>query len=159
MKKTILLISLAIPLMLGSCNAQTKEKPAATVKSSETKASEGNIIHLTDADFKKVIFDYPNNKQWKYLGDKPSIIDFYADWCGPCKVMAPRLEEVAKQYAGKINVYKVDTDKEQVLAGSLGITSLPTLLFIPKNGQPQASMGAIPKETLIKAIEDVLLIK
>ena len=125
----------------------------------EKKADSGTIIHLTNDQFKKMVFNYEINKEWKYLGNKPAIIDFYADWCGPCRMMAPRLEEIAKEYSGKLIVYKVDTDKEKVLAGSLGIQSLPTLLFIPQSGKPQASLGAIPKESLLKAIHEVLLIK
>ncbi|HAH25382.1 MAG TPA: thioredoxin [Prolixibacteraceae bacterium] len=125
----------------------------------EKKVNSGTIIHLTNDQFKKMVFDYKVNKEWKYLGDKPAIIDFYADWCGPCRMMAPRLEEISKEYAGKLIVYKVDTDKEQQLSASLGIQSLPTLLFIPQNGKPQASLGLIPKESLLKAIHEVLLIK
>jgi thioredoxin 1 len=127
--------------------------------SQQKKADQTNIIHLTNDQFKTVVFNYSASKEWKYLGNKPAIIDFYADWCGPCRMMAPRLEEVAKKYAGKIIVYKVDTDKEQLLASSLGIQSLPTILFIPQNGKPQATMGAIPQESLEKAIHEVLLIK
>lgn len=119
----------------------------------------GTIVHLTNEQFKKMVFNYETNKEWKYLGNKPAIIDFYASWCGPCRIMAPRLEEIAKEYAGKIIVYKVDTDKEQLLSANLGIQSLPTLVFIPQSGKPQASMGAIPKESLVKAINEVLLIK
>lgn len=135
-------------LLLMACSfAQPKKEQTSTV------------IHLTSEQFKKMVFDYDNSKEWKYLGNKPAIIDFYADWCGPCRMMAPRLEEVAKEYAGKLIVYKVDTDKEQQLAANLGIQSLPTLLFIPQNGKPQGSVGAIPKESLVKAIHEVLLIK
>jgi thioredoxin len=106
-----------------------------------------------------MVFNYEVNKEWKYEGSKPAIIDFYADWCGPCRQLSPVVEEIAKEYAGKIVVYKVDTDKEKILSQSLGITGLPTLLFIPAQGSPQMSMGAIPKEGLIKAINEVLLVK
>jgi thioredoxin len=123
------------------------------------KEQSGTIIHLTNEQFRKMVFDYENSKEWKYLGNKPAIIDFYADWCGPCRIMSPRLAEVAKEYAGKLIVYKVNTDKEQQLAANLGIQSLPTLLFIPQKGKPQGSLGVIPKETLVKAIHEVLLIK
>ena len=92
-------------------------------------------------------------------GDSPVIIDFYADWCPPCRQLSPLVEEVAKEYQGKIAVYKVNTDKEKVLAQSLGITSLPTLLYIPSEGMPQASMGYVPKDTIIKTIKEVLLIR
>jgi thioredoxin 1 len=127
--------------------------------SQQNKENTGTVIHLTNEQFKKMVFNYEINKEWKYLGNKPAIIDFYANWCGPCRMMAPRLEEIAKEYSGKLIVYKVDTDKEQQLSSSLGIQSLPTILFIPQNGMPQASMGAIPKESLVKAIHEVLLIQ
>jgi thioredoxin 1 len=123
----------------------------------QNKQNQGNVVHLTNDQFKKLVFNYETGKEWKYLGDKPCIIDFYADWCGPCRMMAPRLDEVAREYAGKIVVYKVDTEKEKLLASALGIQSLPTLLFIPQKGQPRGSLGAIPKESLVKAIHDVLL--
>lgn len=126
---------------------------------SQQKKEGSNIIYLNNDEFKKLIFNYEKSKEWKYLGTKPAIIDFYADWCGPCRTMAPRLEEISKEYAGKIIVYKVNTDKEQLLSSNLGIQSLPTLVFIPQTGKPQATMGAIPKEELVKAIKDVLLVK
>ena len=121
--------------------------------------SASKVIHLTNDQFKKLIYNYETSKEWKYLGNKPAIIDFYANWCGPCKLMSPRLEEIAKEYDGKIIVYKVDTDKEKLLSMNLGIQSLPTLVFIPRYGQPQASMGAIPKESIVKAINEILMIK
>jgi thioredoxin 1 len=126
--------------------------------SQQSNGNNGTVIHLTNEQFKKIVFNYEVNKEWKYLGSKPAIIDFYADWCGPCRIMSPRIEEIAKEYAGKIIVYKVNTDEEQQLSASLGIQSLPTLVFVPKNGQPQASLGAIPKESLVKAIHEILLI-
>ncbi len=119
-------------------------------------STDGSVVVMTNDLFKQKIFNYETNKTWKYQGTQPVIIDFYATWCGPCKMLSPIVEEVAKKYAGKIVVYKVDTDKEQKLSGSLGISSLPTLLFIPVKGQPQASMGYIPRETLEKAINEVL---
>ncbi|HLN21877.1 MAG TPA: thioredoxin [Bacteroidales bacterium] len=115
------------------------------------------VVHLTTQEFKEKVFNYENSKEWKYEGSLPAIIDFYADWCGPCKMVAPILEELAKEYSGKIMVYKVDTENEQELAAVFGIQSIPTLLFIPKDGQPQAAMGALPKQTFEKVIKDVLL--
>ena len=106
-----------------------------------------------------MVFNYEVNKEWKYEGSKPAIIDFYADWCAPCRQLSPLVDEIAKEYAGKIVVYKVDTDKEKILAQKLGITALPTLLFIPASGKPKISMGVLPKEDLVKAVNDILLIK
>ncbi len=114
-------------------------------------------VHLTTTDFKEKVFNYETSKEWKYEGTLPAIIDFYADWCQPCKMVAPVLEDLARDYAGKIVVYKVNTEEEQELASVFGIQSIPTLLFIPKEGQPQAAMGALPKQTFEKVIKDVLL--
>ena len=114
-------------------------------------------VHLTTADFKEKVFNYETNKEWKYEGTLPAIIDFYADWCQPCKMVAPVLEDLAREYAGQIMIYKVNTEEEQELASVFGIQSIPTILFIPKEGQPQAAMGALPKQTFEKAIKDVLL--
>ena len=114
------------------------------------------VIHLTAQDFKEKVFNYEAGKEWKYEGNLPAIIDFYADWCQPCKMVAPVLEDLAREYAGKIMVYKVNTENEQELASVFGIQSIPTLLFVPKDGQPQAAMGALPKQTFEKVIQDVL---
>ncbi len=113
--------------------------------------------HLTIETFKEKIFNYEHSKEWKFEGELPCIIDFYADWCGPCKMVAPVLEELARDYEGKIVVYKVDTENEQELASAFGIQSIPTLLFVPKEGQPQAAMGALPRQTFEKVIQDILL--
>ncbi|MHC1691370.1 MAG: thioredoxin [Bacteroidales bacterium] len=115
-------------------------------------------IHITKDEFIKKVANYESNpSEWKYLGDKPCIIDFYADWCGPCKMVAPILEDLATEYNDKIYVYKVDTEAEQELAGAFGIRSIPTLLFCPMNGAPQMAQGALPKATFKEAIENVLL--
>ena len=115
------------------------------------------VVHLTTQEFKEKVFNYEANKEWKYEGLLPAIVDFYADWCNPCKMVAPVLEELAREYSGKIMVYKVNTESEQELASVFGIQSIPTLLFIPMEGQPQAAMGALPKPTFEKVIKDVLL--
>lgn len=117
------------------------------------------LEHLTTETFKEKVFNYDINKEWKFEGDKPCLIDFYADWCGPCRMVAPILEELAQEYEGKLNIYKVDTDKEQELAMVFGIQSIPSLLFVPKDGQPQMAMGALPKETFKRAIKDVLKVE
>jgi thioredoxin len=115
------------------------------------------VVHLTAQDFKEKVFNYETGKEWKYEGNLPAIVDFYADWCSPCKMVAPILEDLALEYSGKIVVYKVNTENEQELASVFGIQSIPTLLFIPKEGQPQAAMGALPRQTFEKVIQDVLL--
>jgi thioredoxin 1 len=114
------------------------------------------VEHLTKETFLKKVFNYELNKEWKFEGEKPCIIDFYADWCGPCKMVAPVLEELAGDFDGKIDVYKVNTEEEQELASAFGIRSIPSFLFVPADGQPQMAMGALPKDTFVKAFKDVL---
>lgn len=115
--------------------------------------------HLTKETFKQKIHDYEKNKEWIFLGDKPAIIDFYADWCGPCKMVAPILEELAEEYKGKIDIYKVDTEDQQELAAAFGIRSIPSLLFAPLNEQPQMAMGALPKSSFEEIISEVLKVQ
>lgn len=106
------------------------------------------------------VFDYTSGAtEWKYSGEKPAVIDFYATWCGPCRMVAPILKDLAKEYGDSIVIYKVDTDKERELAGAMGIQSLPTIVFIPKSGQPQVIVGAADKATFRRAIDEVLLNK
>ncbi len=114
------------------------------------------IEHLTLDTFKQKVFDFEKNSEWKFEGEKPAIVDFYADWCGPCKMVAPILEELSKEYDGKLNIYKVDTESEQELASVFGIKSIPSLLFIPKDDKPQMAQGALPKDSLKKAFKEVL---
>jgi thioredoxin 1 len=114
------------------------------------------IEHLTMDTFKQKVFDFEKNTEWKFEGTKPAIIDFYADWCGPCKMVAPILEELSKEYDGKLDIYKVDTESEQELASVFGIRSIPSLLFIPLNDKPQMAAGALPKESFKQAFKDVL---
>ena len=114
------------------------------------------LEHLTKQTFKEKVFNFEANKEWKYEGQVPCLIDFYADWCGPCKMVAPVLEELQKEYGDNLIIYKVDTEQEQELAGMFGIQSIPSLLFVPVDGQPQMAMGALPKDTFEKAIADVL---
>jgi len=111
---------------------------------------------LTKDTFLEKVFNYEENSDWKYEGELPCIIDFYADWCQPCKMVAPVLEELAEEYDGKVNIYKVDTESEQELAGAFGIQSIPSLLFVPMDGKPQMAAGALPKDTLVQAMKEVL---
>lgn len=113
--------------------------------------------HLSKETFLRKVFDYENSKEWKFAGELPCIVDFYADWCGPCKMVAPILEELAKEYDGKIHVYKIDTEAEQELAAVFGIRSIPSILFVPKEGKPQMALGAMPKEAFVEAINSALL--
>ncbi len=127
-------------------------RPAQTVISKRAKTME----HLNKDTFRTKVFDFETNKDWKFSGELPCIIDFYADWCGPCKMVAPILEDLSREYAGKVNIYKVDTEQEQELAAMFGIRSIPSILFVPRDGKPQMAMGALPKESFKDAIKSVL---
>ena len=115
--------------------------------------------HLTKDTFMEKVFNYEKNSEWKYEGDLPAIIDFYADWCGPCKMVAPILEEISQEYKDKLHVYKVNTDEEQELAGAFGIQSIPSILFVPMEEQPRMAAGALPKPTLLQAMKDILKVE
>ncbi len=112
--------------------------------------------HLTKETFLKKVFNYEQNQEWKFEGDKPCIIDFYADWCGPCKMVAPVLEELSEEYAGKVDIYKVNTEQERDLAMAFGIQSIPSMLFVPMSDKPQMAVGALPKQSIEQAMKDVL---
>ena len=114
------------------------------------------IEHLNEDTFKEKIFDYTKEKEFKFLGDKPALIDFYAEWCGPCKTVSPILEELAKEYAGVLDIYKINTEKEQNISSMFGIRSIPSLLFLPKEGEPQMAQGAMPKGQFEKLFKDIL---
>lgn len=116
-------------------------------------------IKLTTEDFKQKVFDYTTEENWNYKGTRPAIIDFYADWCGPCKMVAPVLEELAKEYADKLVIYKVDTEVEQELAAVFDVRSIPTFLFIPMEGKPMLQPGAFPKNVFKKVIDEHLVIE
>lgn len=131
------------------------DKVVSTVSNDETK---GGSIHLTKAVFISQVWDYQNSPQdWKYKGDKPAIIDFYADWCSPCRMAAPILEEISREYAGKVNIYKIDTQKEQELASVFGIQSIPAFLYIPVSGKPimMSGVGRSKEETKNMFIENI----
>ncbi len=114
---------------------------------------------LTKETFLEKVFNFEKNKEWKFEGDKPAIIDFYADWCGPCKMIAPILEELSEEYKGKIDIYKVDTEVEKELSAAFAIRSIPSMLFIPMNEAPQMAQGALPKAELERIIKEVLKVK
>jgi len=114
---------------------------------------------LSKETFLEKVFNFEKNKEWKFEGEVPCIIDFYADWCGPCKAVAPVLEELSNEYEGKLNIYKVDTEVEQELAAAFGIISIPSILFVPKGSEPQMAQGALPKHQLEQIINDVLLVQ
>ena len=138
MKKLLLTLALAAAALLG----QAQE-----------------VINMDKAMFIDKVFDYQNAQEWKYKGDKPAIIDLYADWCGPCRKVAPIMKELAKEYDGRIVIYKVNVDKEKELAALFNATSIPLFVFIPMNGQPQLFSGAADKATYQKTIDDFLLKK
>lgn len=153
--KKIVFILLLTGLIFTSCNGQETKKQSENKLKTENKMK---TIPLNKADFLKKVANYEaNSTEWKYLGDKPAIIDFYATWCGPCKMVAPILEELAAEYGDKIYIYKVDTEQEEELAAAFGIRSIPSILFIPMNGKPQMAQGAMPKASFKEAIEKVLL--
>jgi thioredoxin 1 len=120
-------------------------------------ASAQVVKEITKSEFTKKVADLEKNKDWKFLGNKPTIIDFYATWCGPCKRLSPIMEQLAKEYNGKVQFYKVDVDKERELATMFGIQSIPSILFIPKKGKPIMAQGALPKAELKKTIDSNLL--
>lgn len=154
--KKIILAAAMMSLVVSSCNGKQKENEKATNKT-ENKMK---TIHLSKSDFLTKVANYETTpNEWKYLGDKPAIVDFYASWCGPCKTIAPILEELAAEYGDQIYIYKVDTEEERELAAAFGIRSIPTLLFIPMDGEPQMAQGAMPKASFKEAIEKVLLKK
>ncbi len=113
--------------------------------------------HLTKQTFLEKVFNYEKNQEWKFEGELPAVVDFWAPWCGPCRMVAPIIDELSAEYKGKVNFYKVNTDEEQELGAVFGIRSIPSLLFIPKDGQPKLAVGALPKESFKSAIEKELL--
>lgn len=157
--KNIAFLFLACTISLVACGSsdnKTTQKTKSEAKAETVVASKP--IELNKEQFLKKVMDFEKDpEKWEYLGDKPAIIDFYATWCGPCKRLAPTLDELASEYAGQIYIYKIDVDAQKELAGAFGIQSMPTLLFVPMNGAPQMAQGLLPKEALKQAINEVLL--
>ena len=153
--KKLLVTAACILTFAAGADGQTDNKNDNTKQTNTMKT-----IALTKADFLTKVANYETNPtEWKYLGDKPALVDFYASWCGPCRMVAPILEELAGEYESKIVVYKVNTEKEPDLAAAFGIRSIPSILFIPMSGKPQMLQGAMPKDAFKKAIEEYLLLK
>lgn len=149
------LVLLAVVLVLGSWGLIKKQSNNSNNSKEEVKME---TIHISKAEFLEKVVNYEENgKEWKYLGDKPAIVDFYANWCGPCKSLAPVLEELAKEYEGEIYIYKVDVDQENELSAAFGIRSIPTMLFIPMEGEPQITQGALPKNQIKEVIDTFML--
>lgn len=156
----ILIVALVLSFFAVSCKNTSADASNVVNNENVNKKSNMKTIKLTKADFLAKVANYETNpNEWKYLGDKPAIIDFYADWCGPCKAIAPILEDLAAEYDGEIYIYKVDTEQEKELATLFGIRSIPSLMFIPMDGKPQMAQGAAPKPELKKAIDEILLKK
>ena len=161
----ILLVAVAFSFSMVACsNSSEKNNSNTTVTNSNKIENNMNTtttkktINLTRTEFLEKVANFEETPdKWVYLGDKPAIIDFYADWCGPCKMIAPILEELAAEYEGQIYIYKVDTEAEQQLAGEFGIRSIPSILFVPMGEDPQMAQGALPKDAFKEAIEEVLL--
>jgi thioredoxin len=144
------------PASAGVVTEQTNSTAVTEVPASDNES--GKVVYLTKAMFLEKVYNYEKDpKQWSYLGDKPCIIDFYATWCRPCKMVAPIMDELAEKYKGQITIYKVDTDQERELAQFFGIRSIPTMYYCPTKGDPQMSQGALDKETYEKVINEVLL--
>jgi thioredoxin 1 len=157
-KLSVIILSV---ILFVSCNnpsgktTDQKQVQASTVAESELNAP----MILTDETFKTKVFDYSTGKEWKYVGDKPCIIDFYADWCGPCKRLAPILDELANEYKGQIYIYKVNTDNSQNVSAFFNIDGIPATFLIPMSGEPRTMVGLYPKEEYVKGIQEVLLKK
>ncbi len=161
MKWIFRLLAVALLTTSLSCNQQNKNKEENKVSNLENKFdNKGSVVHISNATFKEIIMDYSSNPQtWMFKGQLPCIVDFYADWCGPCKHIGPILEELAKEYSGKINVYKVNVDQEKELSAFFKIESIPALIFSPVKGDPTMQAGALSKEDYKKMIDEILLSK
>ena len=169
MKQLSIIFILAISFSIVSCGSTTEKPDGDTTKVENKKekkvkhndsANEIKPEYLTYETFKEKVWDFEKNpEEWKYEGTVPCVIDFYADWCKPCKMVAPIMDELAKTYDGKVKIYKIDTDKEKKLAGVFGIRSIPSVLFSPMEGRPMMQTGALQKDAYIKIIDEELLNK
>lgn len=134
------------------------QKQTAPAEKTEALTQSVKPRHLTKAEFLSKVANFEKTPdRWEYLGARPCIVDFYASWCGPCKMLAPIIEELGEEYAGRVDIYKVDVDEQQELAALFGVRSIPTLLFIPRDGKPQLAQGAMPRAELRRLIDQLLL--
>ncbi len=158
MNKSLLFTILLTIIIATSCgNAATKAKINSTNNTAVSNKIE--LEHLTFETFKEKVWDFEANPhEWIYKGTEPCIIDFYADWCGPCKIIAPIMEELAAEYEGKVKIYKIDTEVERKLSAAFGIRSIPSVLFSPLEGRPMMQSGAMTKEAYVKVIKENLLV-
>ncbi len=155
---TIVLIASVALLGCGSSNGKDNQGNDNKTSSASSTPDAGKVIQMNKAMFIEKVFNYEENPDvWKFRGDKPCIIDFYADWCGPCKKVAPIMAELGEQYKDQIVIYKVNTDQERELAQIFNIRSIPSILYCPAQGQPQMTMGALPKAEFEKMIKELLL--
>ncbi len=155
---SIVLIASIGLLGCGSSNGKSNQDKGSETSTSSSTPEEGKVIQMNKAMFIEKVFNFEENpNEWKFRGDKPCIIDFYADWCGPCKKVAPVMAELAEQYKDQIVIYKVNTDQERELAQIFNIRSIPSILYCPAQGQPQMTMGALPKDEFEKMIKELLL--
>ena len=154
MKKLTFLFLFLVSMTLNACSNNENNT------SGSSTSTDGQVNKLTAESFQKLVWDYKSNpQQWIFKGDQPVIIDFYADWCRPCKMVAPIMDELSKEYKGKVRIYKINTDEQRELAGLFNISSIPAILFVPKDGKPQMSVGAMQKQGYVDMINSILLVK
>ena len=160
MRKIIPFLAFLTAMSFNACSSTPARggENADSKQSAIDQSGNGKVVHLTQDIFRQVVWDYKKNQaDWTFEGDIPVIVDFYADWCRPCRALAPTMDELALEFKGKIRIYKINTDENRELSGLMGISSIPALLFVPKSGKPSFSLGALPKEKLKQMIQDVLL--
>jgi thioredoxin len=158
MKKLTFILLFFAAFTLNACSSNSASDN--TGNNTGDSNIDGQVNKLTAESFKKLVWDYKANPQeWVFKGDQPVIIDFYADWCRPCKMVAPIMDELSKEYKGKVRIYKINTDEQRELAGLFNVSSIPAILYVPKNGKPQMSVGAMQKPAYVDMIKTVLLVK
>lgn len=160
MRKVIIFFALLTAISFNACSSTSARsgENADSKESALDQSKAGKVVHLNQEIFRQLVWDYKKNQaDWSFQGDIPVIVDFYADWCRPCRALSPTMDELAIEFKGKIRIYKINTDENRELSGLMGISSIPALLFVPKSGKPSFSLGALPKEKLEQMVRDVLL--